>query len=312
MSAYVLLFERNAKNAGEPSQAELAVWSLRGSEVYGLTLELGSSPIVLEKRDNRWQLNRPVVMEADGDTVESLLSQLEFLTAQRVIQGQRLDLAQYGLDHPSKKVRVKTAGGEQVLKLGSRTPIGKGMYVQVQEKPQVYVVAEGLEKSLAKNPEDLRNRVMMEFDTENVVHFALINVAGSFEVEKEKSPSGSTWKWKTPTKGKEVNQDAVGNVLWELRRLKSKKFLGEKSKTLWNEPLVKAVVSFKGKESPQTLWVGELLPDGSYLCAMEGSGNLFTLESYQVEPMKKDLASKPSQQLDSIMGQNVPSLVSTK
>ena len=151
LGIYAFLFERNSKNLGESAREEMAVWSFHGSEVSGLTLELGANPIVLEKKNNRWRLQQPVAMEADSDTVESLLSELEFLTAQRIIQDQPLDLAQYGLDHPSKKVRVKTAGGEQVLKLGSKTPIGKGMYVQVHDKPQVYVVTEGLEKSLNKD-----------------------------------------------------------------------------------------------------------------------------------------------------------------
>ena len=300
LGAYAWLFERNPVSPGDQPQGELAVLRLRSSEVSGLTLELGSSPIVLEKKDNHWRLRQPTTMDADADTVESLLSELEFLTAQRVIKNQNLDLAQYGLDRSRKVVRVKTISGENVLTLGSKTPIGSGMYLQLQGKPEVYVVADGLEKSMAKNPEDLRNRVVMECNLGDIVSLSLANPAGIFEVEQpktQKDSSVSNWEWKTPTKDKQVNQEALSNVLWELRRLKFKRFLGEQKEPSppWTKPMVTAAVWLKGDAKPRVLLVRDALPDGSYLCRLEGKPESFTLESYQVEPLKKDLStSEPS------------------
>ena len=44
------------------------------------------------------------------------------------------------------------------MTLGSKTPIGKGLYLQVQGTRHVYVVPETLERLFAKSPEDFKNR----------------------------------------------------------------------------------------------------------------------------------------------------------
>ncbi len=304
LGSYVFFFEKSPQKS-DLLHGPSSVFNLRGSEISALSLELGDTPVELEKEKNHWFLRKPVAMRADADAVESMLAELEFLIAQRVIEEKDLDIKQYGLAGASKKIRLKTSSGEKILFLGRQTPIGKTLYAQLQGSPVVYVIADQIEKSLNKTPEDLRNRVVLEFTLDEINKLSLTNPAGVFELEQQKADGGSAvngmsnWKWAAPRKDKQVDQEALSSALWELRSLKFKKYLGEQGEqqgkqkeasVVWAKPLIKVEVFLKGQDMPKTLLIGQALPDGSCLCKMADAPGIFTLDANQVDPLKKDLS----------------------
>ncbi len=298
LTSYVLFFERHSKTTEELQQKDLSVLHLRTSDVTGLLLESGETSIALEKKGAAWSMTKPFATEGDLDNVSAFLSELELLRADRLVTAdakEKLDWKQYGLAGSSQKIRIKTTFSQRVLVLGKATPMGKTVYIAVEGQPMVCVVSGDAQKLFHKVPEDFRNHVALEFNIDDVVALAVKNPAGLFEVEQQKGRAGdsaSSWKWKKAPKDKQLDQEAYSSMLWELRRLKFKQYVGERNQQAeaWSHPTIKISVWLKREKAPRTLLVGSILPDGSALAAIEGKTGIFTIEAYQVESLKKNLA----------------------
>ncbi len=310
LTGYVLFIDRHQQSSEDRQAEDLSILKMQSSLVSGLKIEFSPAPpIEIAKQDGQWQVLSPEPMQADADTVESLLSELEFLKPERVIvpeANQKLDLAQYGLNPATKKIFLKTSSVEHVLLIGKKTPMGRSVYVTIQGDVKVFVAPESVERILSKRPEDFRNRVVMEFDSDAVDKMEITNAFGT----KEATRVESQWRLAKPAKDKQLDQENLSSMLWELRKLKMKKYLGaqERPGTLWDKPVAKVSVWIKGEKTPLTLVIGDALPNGEFIAKMEGKPELFTLESSQVEALKKDLLKSNETTMPTQLATPVPAI----
>ncbi len=296
LAAYILIFERQAGKNSALEEKAPSVWDIPAPDIQAISLQLREPFVELEKKDGQWRVMKPEAMQADSDTLQSMLDSLEYLAPIRVLEpdtgGPPLELAQYGLDDKSKSIVLKTPSQERTLLFGKATPAGNSIYVAVKDKPSVFVVASTLLNHWDKTPEDLRNRVVLEFTLDEIQALTVQNEKGLFELETRKTNTGSEWIWKRPVAGKQVHQEALSNILWELRRLKFKTFLGAEGDPakIWSNPAAKISVVIKDRPEPQVLLLGNALPDGSRTAKIQGKPDVFTLEAQQVKPLLQDLA----------------------
>lgn len=132
---------RGSKLIRRVSLFDRAVYSAGSIEIDRADAEA----VVLRREGDRWALSRPYSAGADKDCILQLLDALAF---GRVISSYTdADLAKfgktrgdYGLDNPRLKVRVASAGGDQVLSFGRKTPAGDGVFVSLQKDRKIYVV----------------------------------------------------------------------------------------------------------------------------------------------------------------------------
>ncbi len=162
LAGYIVLFERHQQSTEALSHTDLAVFHVIGSQVSGLTLEFSPAlRIEFIKKNARWYFSGTGNIEADSETVESLLSELEMLRAQRIIapvpgNNNKVDMEQYGLLHAAKKIRVKTSSAEQVLCVGKKTAMGKTLFAALENDIRVFVLPDAVENIFNKKAEDFR------------------------------------------------------------------------------------------------------------------------------------------------------------
>lgn len=154
---YVFAFERHTPSGeinASPSAALANILSLEKTKVTGLEVHQNapSKSVVLTKKGDVWQFEdgKP----ADAGRVDQVLSQLTPWQASAKLEEQfdSKQAADFGLEPAELIVQLKTAGGEKLLKVGHKTPVSSGYYVQLQGDPALYL-------SFVNVPEALRGLV---------------------------------------------------------------------------------------------------------------------------------------------------------
>ncbi|HOQ61749.1 MAG TPA: DUF4340 domain-containing protein, partial [Vicinamibacterales bacterium] len=185
-----------------------------------IELRHGKDAIVLErdaKSALNWRLTAPVAYPADSGIVSSLLSEIEFLTASRVIDPSResgADLAAYGLTAPERSVTLTIGARPFRLDLGSKTTDGNSAYVST-EKKLVYVVPKAILTKAAMSLNEMRDKTVLRFEKSAVTRLSAAPHGRSpVELVKEKT----LWKMLQPaadeTDGPSVTRllEAVANL----------------------------------------------------------------------------------------------------
>lgn len=97
--------------------------------------------LTLVKKDGAWVLDPPSPVVLDESTVSDLVYSFTALFAERTIEEQPTDLAQYGLVPPRAVARAWLDDGTvKTIRLGDETPAGNTYYLQVEGDPAVYTV----------------------------------------------------------------------------------------------------------------------------------------------------------------------------
>jgi hypothetical protein len=124
------------------------------------------SSVVLQREAGKWEITAPEKWKADQDSVTSLFSSLNPVSADSVVEDNATDLRKYGLTTPSLTVTVHTNNGKSdELVFGDDVPAGSLVYARVNQSPKVYAVASSVKSSFDKSASDLRDKRLLTFDT---------------------------------------------------------------------------------------------------------------------------------------------------
>lgn len=233
---YIVLVERGSLSSGElEGRGTHVVQRFVRARVTRLELSHGDVHLVLTRDQTReedmdtfdvgtWALEEPVEGAADVDSVDALLSAVEWLDARRELDGiDAEDITRFGLDEPRATLTFTVANESHTVKVGGDDPIGDGVYVQVDDAPHAYIVGDDFLEALTHDVEHFRSKELFpDFRTGDVRHVALEVADASAELERE----GSRWWLRAP-----VAMMARGGTVDEMLRavgdLRAERFLGE-------------------------------------------------------------------------------------
>src|SRR6478609_9269503 len=127
----------------------------------------GDTTLLARGDDNKWKITQPKPLNADQDSVSSLVSTLSSLSSDRLIEDKASDLAQYGLNKPTIEVTItKKDGKTETVLLGDDTPTGGGQFAMRQGDPRVFTIASYVKSSVDKTYKDLRDKRLLTFDSD--------------------------------------------------------------------------------------------------------------------------------------------------
>jgi len=183
-----------------------------------LRFEKGDSVVEIERPDKTWRLKtpaRPEFFKADPERMQKAVSEFTKLRA--------ADFADDGrLGKVYAKIIASTSKGEIVLLVGGPNE-KKEVKVQVQGRPQVYLLSEYSGASLVKGLGAFRDLHLISFDASKVVRADFISAAEKVSVEKKKG------EWTLLTKAPptfDFDKNQVLGKLEGLNRLKVTQFIG--------------------------------------------------------------------------------------
>jgi hypothetical protein len=112
---------------------------------------------------HRWNMVSPFKTAADPGVVDGLLSDVEFLSEERRVEGENAKkTAKFGLDAPGLTITLTMAGKPLKIFIGKEAP-GEGMYLRVEGRTDVvYVVSKYAVESFMKEPSEVRDKQLVD------------------------------------------------------------------------------------------------------------------------------------------------------
>ena len=141
------------------------------AKITDLEIHAASGDVTtLKKTGPDWQITAPVQAEADASQVNSLVSSLTSLEAQRTVDEHPSSVAAFGLTPARFSVAFKQTGDTafHTVDFGNKTPAGSDTYVQVEGQPAVVLVSSYIEDTLNRGTFDLRDKTALKVAKDGV------------------------------------------------------------------------------------------------------------------------------------------------
>ncbi len=177
---------KKAEEAKPSSDAAPKILTLPSAQLSKIELKRGSgADTVLERKADKWELTSPKPLRADQDTVNSMVTTLGSLNADRVVEDKAGDLAPYGLNNPSLALVATLKDGKtKQLLIGDEAPTGSGFYAQLAGDPRVFTIASYNKTTLDKSPDDLRDKRLLTFDSDKLTRLEVQAKGQDYEFGK--------------------------------------------------------------------------------------------------------------------------------
>lgn len=134
-----------------------------------LVVERGEGRIELRRREDRWEMYSPFPARVDQGAVARILDAFENAKVTDDISFQELhrrelSLNELGLAPAAVRVSLRKPQRCDEVLFGSQTPLGREVYVRVNDLNQVFVVPAELSRLLPCTADDLRSRKLTHCD----------------------------------------------------------------------------------------------------------------------------------------------------
>jgi hypothetical protein len=143
------------------------------------------SLLAMERKSDKWAITQPQPYPTDQDAVNSLASSLSPVSADNLVEDKVTDFIKYGLTTPSLSVAVHQKNGKTSdIVFGDDVPAGSLVYARVGSDPKVYAVSSSVKTSLDKSVNDLRDKRLLTFNSNNLSRIELVSSKSDIEFGK--------------------------------------------------------------------------------------------------------------------------------
>ena len=179
--------------------------------------------IRVQKEGEDWTITEPAVGAADRESVEGVLSSLEFARVERRL-GADVDRKEFGLDPAPMKVAIEAAGGaERSLLLGQTHPIGGAYYAVLEDGREVGLVSASVGEAAKRDLFTLRDKTLVAFDPWKTKELTLERGADLLALEKR---DAGGWTITKPIAAP-ADGPTITDLLNALERLRAARFVTE-------------------------------------------------------------------------------------
>jgi hypothetical protein len=234
-------------------------------DVQKISVQRPAGPLEIERKGpEKWELAQPFRAPADKMDVESLISQVRSAEADSFVPNSG-DLAKYGLDQPRLTLQVTDNKGQHRLLFG-KLEVGKdGKVFALREgEREVMKVAKSTFDSFDKKPADLREKQLVNLESDKIGYVELKNTHGVVKLQKT---SGNVWRFvEGGSNQAKAKADMVQKVIDAVRQ-PAFKHVEEAPTDLAKYGLDKAQIIVQvspGTGSTEVFMVGKRTKDGNY------------------------------------------------
>jgi hypothetical protein len=202
-----------------------SAWDLRDKAVFALEGAPGAKRIEIEQGEGKLTLARQgelwFVLEprsrADRNRVSGIASRVRTAEAKEIVAETSGELATYGLEEPSRRIRVELEGeGSPSIELLIGSQKGSDYYARNPARPEVFVIASDLVEEVAAPLAEIQSKKLFDYSTFEAKRVRL-EAKGEAARELEKG-DGEDKKWRetAPSPGRDLDTTAVEDLLYAL------------------------------------------------------------------------------------------------
>jgi hypothetical protein len=260
------------------------LFKIKAADIQKIDLKYPDREIVLERDGKDWRITKPIEASADKDTAGAIARAIANAEVSRTVEEKPSDLAPFGLKVPAALVTVTMKDGKvlPVLKVGKHSPVGNNAYVMSAAKPAVLLTDASLADEVNKTVDQLRSRVLIGFNQEDVNKFTIQSGDGAPTIEVARE-SGKWWILK-PVRYL-ADQAEVSQLLDALANARVSDFVTDDPSNLAKYGLAKPSVTFAlytKNNARESLEFGSKSPNDyqDYVRRGEGDAPVCTVYDY--------------------------------
>jgi hypothetical protein len=292
-------FVDSKKEPGAEKKKEKIFDKLDKEKVKEVTLTPSAGDAIhLVKADTGWRMATPLVVPADTQEVDSLISSLQGLEVEDTVADSAPKLSDFGLSPPDFKVSIVTAGSPQPLEilLGQKAPMGSGLYAKLPSQPRIFTIPAYLQASLEKKPFDLRDRDLLHVKRDAVKTLDIEGPKGAYSLARG---TGEEFAFTKPLVTR-AGRWSVDGLLSTLEQLRMDSIAGESVKDLkpfgLEAPTWKVHLGLNDGTS-RTLEIGNATGDKKYNAREEGGDLVAVIPQAIVDDLAKGMAELRAKRL---------------
>jgi hypothetical protein len=233
--------------------------------------------VVLEKKDDKWVVTKPVNAPANQNNVKSLLDNLKELKTKEVVASAPDDAVkkEYSLDPGHVVHLVAWKGADKKVDDSFGKSGGRGEMVMKEGSPSIYAASGYSGYLYTREVKDWREREIFKFDDANATQLQIENKNGSFSFTKGD-------KWAGTFKGQPIDrldEEKIKDAIRALKFLNADDFGDGKSNadTGLDAPDGTITVTLKDNAGKYTLKVGKTSSGSSHYALKDGDATIFVV-----------------------------------
>ncbi|MFH1259416.1 MAG: DUF4340 domain-containing protein [Elusimicrobiota bacterium] len=207
-SAQLAGFKKETKDLRKKNIMEIETEKIEQLEIVSR-----AKKIFIEKTGGKWYLKKPKEFEVTASGVEGLLNTLKNLWAQSFVEDEPKNLKIYGLDKPQLTARVWQGKEKAVVAIlvGDKLKDKEEHYARREGLAPVYTVSAGFLKDLDRDPNEIRDRQVLNKDLSGFDKIEIqTNQGKKIVCQIEKTDKTEKWFIVQPNK---IEADAEISVL---------------------------------------------------------------------------------------------------
>jgi len=193
LSGAVWWAKRHPESAASatPAAATVKLVDIPQAQVQEIDLtKKDGSTLAVKRENNKWAITSPDTLPTDQDAVNGIASSLNPVTADNVVEDKATDLSKYGLNTPSLTVTVHEKNGKSdAIYFGDDVPAGSLVYARASSglnssAAKVYAVSSSTKTSFDKSTNDLRDKRLLTFNSNQLTRIELASGKSDIEFGK--------------------------------------------------------------------------------------------------------------------------------
>jgi hypothetical protein len=290
LGGYVYFTEYRGKEERQKQEEnKKKLFAVEPKDITEITLAYPDRTITgVRKGEKQWQITSPPGLEADSDEWEQLASNVPKIEREDTVAQNVPDAAQFGLKDPTVKVSAKTKDGKtfEVL-FGGVNPKKSHNYAKLAGNNDVFLTASNWSKTFTKTVSDLRNKKVLEFETDDIDNVKVVDGAKELEVQK----AGDDWQLKKPIETK-ADASEISTFTSAIKFARASTFpeppVDAKTAGL-DTPAMKITLHDGKAKADRTLLIGKTSDTGKYYARDASRDVIFVIEKEIPEKARKPL-----------------------
>ncbi len=276
-------------------------------EIDKIEITQSSGTIMLEGKDESWSI-LPQEYRADPTRVQDMLKSIEGLSLSE-LAAEKQDYHRYDLTE-DKRINVKAFKGSDLLRefdIGKTSSTYRHTFVRIQDDTRVYYARGSFRSNFAYKIKDLRYKVVMEFDKNEISGVNIEQEGASYEFikklimitppsekETEETKEGAETESPAPTEeeawvlpdGNQADKGKLDSIISDLADLSCDEFLEGQSKEDFKDPIYSVTLK-GGKDYTIQIFAKQEEKEGKYPAITSENPYPFLLSTYRAEQIMK-------------------------
>lgn len=150
----------------------IKVTDLKSENINSVEFKNDKNTFTLKKQGSNWVMDPAFEFVIDPNTVETAISDLSAIEANKVVSENATDLTSFGLNNPAT-VKINMAdGSSKELEVGSKSPTGEDVYIKLKGESKVYTVGGYYEEKLKVSRGYFASKNILPVDVATLKKFA--------------------------------------------------------------------------------------------------------------------------------------------